>query len=165
MFRRFNLGGAVIAVLDHSNFSFFDGFIGIERRGEVKFRGVELCFRANVQGFGIQQITLARLNFTQAPIIAADIGFCRKLTILIGRVSVHKLLAVEHAVFSTCECSVTLRQPFFTVGFRDGQTPFFENIVKSLIGDLIPLNGCRLLWRHHIFDVGIHFFEGVRRIA
>ena len=152
-------------MLYDGDFSFLDRFVRVKRCGETKFRRIELRFCADMQRFCVEQIPLAWLDLAQAPIISADIGFCGELSIAVGFVHIHELLAVEYTVFCSGERSIALWQSFFTVGFGDGEAPFFEDIVEVLVGHLIPLDYCCLFFRHHIFDIGIFLFESIRRAA
>ena len=153
----------VVGVLDDRNFAFDHIFKGVERLCKIVFNGIEPGFCADVQAFGIEEITLRGSDFFQRPIIAADIILGGKLTICVGGVGVDELIAFIDAVLCTCEKSVALRQALFAVTLGYGDIELFEDIVKGLVRNLIPLDCGSLLFGYDIASRSVDFFEGISR--
>ena len=105
----FDLGAAVIAMLNDSDFSLDNIFEGVERLCEVVLNRVELGLCTDVQTLGIDQISFGGADLTNRPIVAADIILGGKLTVCVGGIGVDELVAFIDAVLCTCEKSVALR--------------------------------------------------------
>ena len=161
--RRFNFGSAVVAVLDDGDLAFDNILIGIERLGNVVFHGIQLGFCANVQAFGIEEVSLRRADFFQRPVIAADIILGGKLTVCVGGVGVDELIALIDAVLCACKRCVALRQALFAVTLGYGDIEFLEDIVKGLVRYLVPLDCGGLLFGYDIASRSVDFFEGISR--
>ena len=150
-------------MLDDRNFAFDHIFKGVERLCKIVFNGIEPGFCADVQAFGIEEITLRGSDFFQQPVIAADIPLGGELPLGVGGVGVDELIAFIDAVLCPCERGVALRQALFRIGFRNRNAEFLENIVKGFACDLVPFHRCCLLVRYNIAVRGIYFFEGISR--
>jgi len=125
-------------MLDYGDFTFLNSFKGIKRILKVIFRRIQFCFCTDMQRFSIEKISFARCDFTQRPIITANIIFCGKLTVFIGRISVNQLLAFIYTVLCTRKRSVTLRISCFFITLGYGKLPFFASfsLGKDTIYDL-----------------------------
>ena len=159
-FRGFQLGFAVVRVLDESNTALDDLLIHIIG-SRVVFHGIKLGFRTYMVGGFVQQIALGRADLADAPVIITDIICCDKLTIGIGGVSVDELVALVNAINSTGKGGITLGRAGFPVTLGYGGAPLFQNIGDALFGDGIPLHCRRLAVRNHIADRGIHFLQHI----
>ena len=148
-------------MLDDRNFAFDHIFKGVERLCKIVFNGIEPGFCADVQDFGIEEITLRGSDFFQRPVIAADIPLGGELPLGVGGVGVDELISFIDAVLRTGKRGIALRQTLFRIGFRNRNAEFLENIVKGFACHLIPLDSGSLLVRHDIAFGCTHFFEGI----
>ena len=158
--RRFKLCFAVVRMLNQSDIA-LDNLLGHIVSGGIVFYGVVFGLRADMVCGFVKQITLAGTDFTHRPIITADIIFCGELTVCVGGISVNKLLALVNAVNRTAKRCVTLCCACFFIALGDGDIPFFQNVGKTLVCDLVPFNRCRLIIRNNITDCGIDFFQNI----
>ena len=133
--------------------------------GRVVLNGIKfwLC-PYMVDGF-IKQIALGRADFTDAPIVTADIILGRELSVFIGGVGVNQFLALVDAINRTCQSSVALRISCFHIGFRHGYIEFLEDVGKAPFCNLIPLNRGGLAFRNDIADCRVHFLHHIRGVA
>ena len=122
--RRFQLGAAVVRVLDDGNIAFGD-LLGHIQCGAVIFHGVALRLGTHGVHRAVQQIALARRDFTDRPIVSAGIIDGRELAVFIRHIGVHKLAALVYAVDCTGQLGVALRCSGGAVAFRDGGIPLF----------------------------------------
>ena len=105
---RFNLGFAVVGVLDDSDISFNDLLVYIILC-RIVFHGIKLWLCSYMVYGRVQKIALGRGNLTDAPVIAAYIILRCELPVFIGGVGVNQFLALIDAVNRTCKGSVALR--------------------------------------------------------
>ena len=159
-FRGFQLGFAVVRVLDESNTALDDLLIHIIG-SRVVFHGIKLGFRTYMVGGFVQQIALGRANLADAPVIITDIICSDKLTVSIGGVSVDELIALVNAINSTGKGGVTLGRSGFPVTLGYGGAPLFQHIGDALFGDGIPFHCRRLAVGNHIADRSIHFLQHI----
>ena len=108
LFWRFNLGFAVVSVLDDGDIAFDDLLVYIILC-RIIFHGVKLRLCTYMVYGRIQKIALGRGNLTDAPVIAADIIFCCELPVFICGVGVNQFLALINAINRTRKGSVALR--------------------------------------------------------
>ena len=98
--RRFDLGIAVVRVLDDGDAAHLHSFHHIQSSA-VQLYGIVFCFRSYMVGGAVQQVALGRGNFPDAPVIAADIIPGSKLAVTVCGVGVHKLVALVNTVNGT----------------------------------------------------------------
>ena len=132
----FNLGIAVICMLDNTDFAFNDLF----HNGHIGCCVIFDCIIFRVCTYlihrVIKQISLTRSNFLYRPICSANIIVGSKRTVLICCVLSNKLIAFEQTIYGTAEFCIALCITFFVVLLCYGYSEFFEYIGK--------LNGCSL---------------------
>ena len=150
-FGRFNLGFAVIGVLDNSDIA-FDNLLIYIIGGRVIFHGIKLWLCSYLVGGRVKQISLGRADFSDSPVITADIILCGKLTVVVCGVGVNQFFALVNAVNRTCKRSVALFRSRF-------------HIDKGTARYLFPFNRCCLGCRNDIADSRIHFLNHIRRIS
>ena len=141
-----------------------DLLIHIIFRG-VPFHRVKLWLSAHMVDRLIEQISLGRADFTDAPVIAAHIIVGGELPVLVRGVSVNQFLAFIDTVNCARKGSVALRRSRFRIGLSHGHIEFLEDIGKAALRDLVPLNGCGLGCGNDIADSGIHFLKDIRGVA
>ena len=156
----FNLCIAIIGVFNDGNIPFDNLFIyiicGLIMLDSVKFR---LC--ADLVNSRIKQVPLAWLQFFDRPVWIADIFLCCKLSVFVGVVFVNELFAFKDSVFCICERSITLSCSGFSVALGNGNGKLLQDIGEITGSDLIPLNGCRLIFRNNIANCSVHFLNGI----
>ena len=113
----------------------------------------------------VKQIALGRADFSDRPVIIADIIICGKLSVSVCGVSVDQLLALIDAINCTGNGSIPLGCPGFSVCLCDSYIEFFEDVGKAALCDLIPFHLSVLACRNHIADGGIYFLKDIRGIA
>ena len=142
-----------------------DNLLGHIVCGAVALYGIKLWLCADMMNSGVEQIALGRADFSDSPVIIADIIVGGKLPILVRGVGVNQFLAFINTVNRTRKRSIALRCACFRIGFRHGYIELLENIRKAAACDLFPFNRSCLAFRNDIADSRIHFLNGVRRIA
>ena len=160
--RRFKLGFAVVRVLDDGNFALDDLLGHIVCRGVV-FHGVVFRLRTDGINGAVQQIALGGRHLADGPVVAADIVFRGELSVGIGGVGVHKLVALIDAVDGTGKGGIALRQTRFSVALGDSDIPLFQDVRKALVCDGVPFHRRRLLFGDDIADRRINFLQRVAR--
>ena len=157
-FGSFNLRVTVVGVFDDGDAAHLYCFQNIQR-GAVQFHGVELGFGPDVMNGTIQQIALGRRNFTDAPIIAADVISGDKLTVGVGGVGVDQLVALIHTVFCACQRGITLGSAGGCIRLGNGSAPLFQDIGEALVGYAVPLNGSGLIIGNNVLGGCIDFLQ------
>ena len=142
-----------------------DNLLGHIVCGAVALYGIKLWLCADMMNSGVEQIALGWADFSDSPVIIADIIVGGKLPVLVRGVGVNQLLALIDAINRTCKRSIALRRACFRIGFRHGYIELFENVRKAAACDLFPLNRSCLAFGNDIADSRIYFLDGVRRIA
>ena len=163
-FGRFNLGLAVVGVLNDGDVPFDDLLVYIILCGIV-FHGVKLGFCTYMVDCTVQKIALGRGNLTDAPVIAADIILGGELPVFIGGVSVNQFLALIDAVDRTCKGSVPLRLSRLHVRLCHGDVELLQHVHEAAACDLFPFNRGGLGRRHDISGGGVHFLQYIGHIA
>ena len=163
-FGRFNLCFAIVRMFDNGDIALDDLFVYIIC-GLVMLNGIKLRLCADLVDGRIEQIALARLQFLDRPVRTADIFFCGKLTVFIGIVFVDELFSLENPVFCACKRGVSLRRSRLSVALGHGNGKLLQDIREIAGSDLIPLDGCGLIFGNDIANSCIHFLDGVRRSA
>ena len=160
-FGRFNLCVAVIRVLDDGDIALLHLLGYSHSRCSVQLNGVigRLC-TDRING-AVQQIALGGTDLTNRPVVAADIIAGGELAVLVGVVSIHKLIALIDAVGSTGKRSVALRHSALTVALGDGDIEFLEDVGKALIGYTVPFRCGTLAVGNHIANGGVHLLQRV----
>ena len=124
LFRHFDLRAATVRMLDNSYISFDYAFkhivCGLVMLDCVKFR-----LGAYFVNGRIKQIALTRFKLPDRPIGITDIFFRSELPILVGKIFVNELVALENAVFRPGETSVALRCSGFGIAFGYGHDKLF----------------------------------------
>lgn len=87
-FRSFDFGLSVIAMLDDFHLT-LNNILGYFKRNNIMFNRVILRFCTNRIDSFIKQIALARFNFSDCPVITANIFLCREFAVLIGCVGIN----------------------------------------------------------------------------
>ena len=149
-------------MFDNGDIALDDLFIHIIC-GLIMLNGIKFRLCADLVDGRIEQIALARLKLPDCPVRTADIFFCGKLTVFIGIVFVNELLALENPVFCACKRGVALSRSRLSVALGHGNGKLLQDIREIAGSDLIPLDGCALIFGNNITDCGIHFLYGVRR--
>ena len=160
-FGRFNLCVAVIRVLDDGDIALLHLLGNSHSRRSVQLNGVigRLC-TDRING-AVQQIALGGADLTNRPVVAADIIAGGELAVLVGVVSIHKLIALIDAVGGTGKRSVALRRSDLTVALSDGDIEFLEDVGKALIGYTVPFHCGALTVGNHIANGGVHLLQCV----
>ena len=151
-------------MLDDSDIALDDLLIHIIFRG-IPFHRVKLRLCAHMVDRLIEQISLGRADFTDAPVVAAHIIVGGKLPVLVRGVGVNQFLAFINTVNCARKGSVALRRSRFRIGLCHGHIEFLEDVGKAALRDLVPFNGCGLGCGNDIADSGIHFLKDIRGIA
>ena len=175
-------------MLDNGDIAFNDVLIHIGILG-VEFYGVVLSRAVNVIDSCVEQVTLRRSDFTDAPIITAYIVVGDKVTVLIGCISVYESFTLIYTVHSAAESGIALSLAVSSAQFLNhfigiavnqlyGNTttailvgkfgveliyigsPLLQNVLKGFLSHFVPLNDCTLTFRNDIADRGIYFFNG-----
>ena len=133
--------------------------------GLVMLDGIKLRLCADLVDGRIKQIAFTRFKLPDCPVRTADIFFCGKLTVFIGIVFVNELFALENPVFCACKRGVALSRSHLSVALGYGNGKLLQDIREIAGSNLIPLDGCSLIFGNDITDCGIHFLDGVRRCA
>ena len=130
-------------------------------RRSVQLNGVigRLC-TDRING-AVQKIALGGADLTNRPVVAADIIAGGELAVLVGVVSIHKLIALINAVGSTGKRSIALRHSALTVALGDGDIELFEDVGKALIGYTVPFHCGTLAVGNHIANGGVHLLQCV----
>ena len=157
----FDLRIAVIRVLDDGDIALLHLLGNSHSRCGVRLNGVigRLC-TDRING-AVQQITLGGGDLTNRPVVAADIIAGGELAVLVGVVSIHKLIALIDAVGSTGKRSITLRRSGLAVTLGGCDIELLEDIGKTLIGYAVPFHCGTLAVGNHIANGGIHFLQRV----
>ena len=163
-FGQFNLRFAIVRMFDNGDIA-LDDLLRYIICGWIMLDGIKLRLCADLMDGRIEQIALARLQFLNRPVRTADIFFCGKLTVFIGIVFVDELFALENPVFCACKRGVSLRRSRLSVALGHGNGKLLQDIREIAGCDLIPLDGCGLIFGNDIANSGIHFLDGVRRSA
>ena len=160
-FGSFDLRIAVIRVLDDGDIALLHLLGNSHSRRSVQLNGVigRLC-TDSING-AVQQIALGGADLTNRPVVAADIIAGGELAVLVGVVSIHKLIALIDAVGSTGQRGVALRRSDLTVTLSDGDIEFLEDVGKALIGYTVPFHCGALTVGNHIANGGIHLLQCV----
>ena len=174
-------------MLDNGDIAFNDVLIHIGILG-VEFYGVVLSRAVNVIDSCVEQVTLRRSDFTDAPIITAYIVVGDKVTVLIGCISVYESFTLIYTVHSAAESGIALSLAISSAQFLNhfigitvnqlyGNTttailvgkfgvkliyigsPLLQNVLKGFLSHFVPLNDCTLTFRNDIADRGIYFFN------
>ena len=159
-FRGFQLGFAVVRVLNQSDAAFDDLLIHIVGR-RIVFHGIELGFCTHMVGGFVQQIPLRRADFPDAPVIITHIVCRDKLAVGIRGIGVNELVAFVNAIGGTGKVSIALGCSGFPVALGHSGVPLFQHIGNALFGDSVPLYRRRLTFGNHITDRGVHFFQHI----
>ena len=163
-FGRFNLRLAIVRMFDNGDIALDDLFRYIIC-GLVMLNGIKLRLCADLMDGRIEQIALTRLQFLDCPVRTADIFFCGKLTVFIGIVFINELFALENPVFCSRKRGVSLSRSRLSVALGHGNGKLLQDIREIAGSDLVPLDGCALIFGNDITDCCIHFLNGVRRSA
>ena len=160
-FGSFDLRIAVIRVLDDGDIALLHLLGNSHSRRSVQLNGVigRLC-TDSING-AVQQIALGGADLTNRPVVAADIIAGGELAVLVGVVSIHKLIALIDAVGGTGKRSVALRRSDLTVTLSDGDIEFLEDVGKALIGYTVPFHCGALAVGNHIANGGVHLLQCV----
>ena len=160
-FGRFNLCVAVVGVLDDGDIALLHLLGHSHGRRSVQLNGVigRLC-TDRING-AVQKIALGGADLTNRPVVAADIIAGGELAVLVGVVSIHKLIALIDAVGGTGKRSITLRRSDLTVTLSDGDIEFLEDVGKALIGCAVPFHCGTLAVGNHIANGGVHLLQRV----
>ena len=114
---------------------------------------------------GVKQIALGRSDFTDCPVIVADIFLRGELPVFVRNIFVHKGFSFIDTVNCSGKGSAALGAAFFTVALCHGHGKLFENVCEIAGSNLFPLNRCGLISRDYITDSCVHFLDGVGRCA
>ena len=163
-FGQFNLRFAIVRMFDNGDIA-LDDLLRYIICGWIMLDGIKLRLCADLMDGRIEQIALARLQFLNRPVRTADIFFCGKLTVFIGIVFVDELFALENPVFCACKRGVSLHRSRLSVALGHGNGKLLQDIREIAGSDLIPLDGCGLIFGNDIANSCIHFLDGVRRSA
>ena len=157
----FDLRIAVIRVLDDGDIALLHLLGYSHSRCSVQLNDVigRLC-TDRING-AVQQIALGGTDLTNRPVVAADIIAGGELAVLIGVVSIHKLIALINAIGGTGKRSVALRRSDLTVTLSDGDIEFLEDVGKALIGYTVPFHCGTLAVGNHIANGGVHLLQRV----
>ena len=157
----FDLRIAVIRVLDDGDIALLHLLGYSHSRCSVQLNGVigRLC-TDRING-AVQQIALGGTDLTNRPVVAADIIAGGELAVLVGVVSIHKLIALINAVGGTGKRSVALRRSDLTVALSDSDIEFLEDVGKALIGYTVPFRCGALTVGNHIANGGVHLLQRV----
>ena len=130
-------------------------------RRSVQLNGVigRLC-TDRING-AVQKIALGGADLTNRPVVAADIIAGGELAVLVGVVSIHKLIALINAVGGTGKRGVALCRSDLTVALSDGDIEFLEDVGKALIGYTVPFHCGTLAVGNHIANGGVHLLQRV----
>ena len=161
LFGSFDLRITVIRVLDDGDIALLHLLGNSHSRCSVQLNCVigRLC-TDRING-AVQQITLGGTDLTNRPVVAADIIAGGELAVLVGVVSIHKLIALIDAVGGTGKRSITLRRSGFAVALGDGDIEFLEDVGKALIGYTVPFHCGALAVGNHIANGGVHLLQRV----
>ena len=159
-FRRFNFGFAIIGMFDDSNIALYNLLVHIVF-GLIVLNSIELRVCSYLMDSGIKQITLGRSDFTDCPVITADIFFCGELSVLICGIGVNQFFSLVNAVNRSLKCSIALCRAFFTIALCHSYGELFKNICHIAACDLFPLNRHGLIFRNNITDSRIHFLDSI----
>ena len=157
----FDLRIAVIRVLDDGDIALLHLLGNSHSRRSVQLNGVigRLC-TDRING-AVQQIALGGADLTNRPVVAADIIAGGELAVLVGVVSIHKLIALIDAVGSTGQRGVALRRASLMVRFGHGDVPLLQDVGKALIGYTVPFHCGALTVGNHIANGGVHLLQRV----
>ena len=160
-FGRFNLCVAVVGVLDDGDIALLHLLGNSHGRRSVQLNGVigRLC-TDRING-AVQKIALGGADLTNRPVVAADIIAGGELAVLVGVVSIHKLIALIDAVGGTGKRGVALRRSDLTVTLSDGDIEFLEDVGKALIGYTVPFHCGALTVGNNIANGGVHLLQRV----
>ena len=152
---------AVIRVLDDGDIALLHLLGNSHSRRSVQLNGVigRLC-TDSING-AVQQIALRGADLTNRPVVAADIIAGGELAVLVGVVSIHKLIALINAVGGTGKRSVALRRSDLTVTLGDGDIEFLEDVGKALIGYTVPFHCGALTVGNNIANGCVHLLQRV----
>ena len=142
-----------------------DNLLGHIVCGAVALYGIKLWLCADMMNSGIEQIALGRTDFSDSPVIIADIIVGGKLPVLVRGVGVNQFFAFINAVNCTCKRSIALCRACFRIEFRHGHIELFENVRKAAACDLFPFNRSCLAFGNNIANSRIYFLYGVRCFA
>ena len=110
-------------MLDDGDIALDDLLIHIIFSGVV-LDSIKLWLCTYMVDSAVKQISLRRADFTDAPIVAADIILCCKLPVLVRGIGVNQFLALIDAVNRTCQSGVALRISCFRIGLCDSHIEF-----------------------------------------
>ena len=133
--RCFDLGAAVIRMLDDSDAALDDILAHIDGNGVVLQGKVSGLCTDGIDRF-VQKIAGRGGDLTDRPAVAAHILLCRKAAGGIGFIGVDQIIAVIDAIHGTGQHSIALRRAFFAVPFGQGHTEFFKNVAEFHDGSL-----------------------------
>ena len=88
--------------------------------GAVTLHGVKFWLCTYLVDGSIKQISLGRADFTDSPVIAADIILGGELPVFIGGIGVNKLSVIVDAVDRTCKGRIALCRACLAVALGDG---------------------------------------------
>ena len=161
LFGSFDLRIAVVGVLDDGDIALLHLLAHSHGRRSVQLNGIigRLC-TDRING-AVQKIALGGADLTNRPVVAADIIAGGELAVLVGVVSIHKLIALINAVVGTGKRSVALRRSDLTVALSDGDIEFLEDVGKALIGYTVPFHCGALTVGNHIANGGVHLLQRV----
>ena len=161
LFGSFDLRITVIRVLDDGDIALLHLLSHSHGRCSVQLNGVigRLC-TDRING-AVQKIALGGADLTNRPVVAADIIAGGELAVLVGVVSIHKLIALINAVGGTGKRSVALRRSGFAVALGDCNIELLEDVGKALIGYAVPLHCGALAIGNYIANGGVHLLQCV----
>ena len=120
-----------------------------------------IVFQTVVSGFypyriygTVNQISAGWRNFTNRPVIAANVLFRHKLASRVCGVLIDQVIATVHTVDRACKRGVALRSTGRAVALRDRGRPLFEDVRKAHRGGLICTDRHSLRLRLHIRSRG-----------
>ena len=157
-----NLRFTVIGVFDDGDIAFLDLLILLHGFAVV-LGSIVLRIDTDLFITGSNKVALAAVQLLDRPVSSANIVFGGNLAVCIGDIGVDQLVTLVDAVLGTCQSSVALRRAGFHILLGNSQIPLFEVIIKTLVGDLIPLDSGSLIVGNHIADRSIDFFQRVAR--
>ena len=161
LFGSFDLRITVIRVLDDGDIALLHLLGNSHGRCGVQLNGVigRLC-TDRING-AVQKIALGGADLTNRPVVAADIIAGGELAVLVGVVSIHKLIALIDAVGSTGKRSIPLRRSGLAVTLGGGDIELLEDIGKALIGYTVPFHCSALAVGNHIANGCVHLLQRV----
>ena len=147
-------------MLDDGNIAFLDLFVLLHSFAVI-LSSIVLGIDTDLLVAGGDEIALAAVQLLDRPVGAADIVFGGELAIRVGDIGVDQFISLEDAVHSTCQIRVTLGRTGFHILLGNGQIPFLEHVIETLVGDFVPLDSRCLIVGDDIADRSVHLFQRV----